>query len=220
MIGHGGFVSDQGARPDAAKLQAGGSVSVQFAENAVISAGGEILIRELAMQCELTSGSSIRVGEEGGRRGHIIGGCCRAVTRVQARVLGSRVGVQTVVEVGVDPSLHRKLQIVRDALAEKERLMEELTKTLTYVKENPGSMEPELIRLKERVFNKYQGDMAELDNERMRLQKKMEINAQARVVVEKEAFIGSRIRIGEQTLSIEEDLHGPTFTMGEEGICF
>jgi uncharacterized protein len=205
-------------RQGAAQLEAGLSVTVQFAENAIICAGLEIVVKELAMQSELTSGTSIRVGEKGSRKGHIIGGRSRAATLVHAVVIGSHAGVPTVVEVGFDPSLNRKLDTVKDALADKGRLMEELTKTLAYVKENPGSMEQGLLKLKERVYAKYQGEIIELTGEKKRLQKRMEINAQARVEVERDAFLGSQIRIGEQALLIEDDLLGPTFTLTEEGI--
>ncbi|HBG04676.1 MAG: hypothetical protein A2075_20365 [Geobacteraceae bacterium GWC2_58_44] len=220
VIGHGrrtGAGAD--SRPKTAQLEAGGSITVQFAENAQLTAGGAITVKELAMQSELTSGSSIRVGEAGGRKGHIIGGVSRAATLVHAIVIGSYAGVPTLIEVGVDPSLNRKLDAVKDALAEKTRLMEELTKTLCYLKENPGSMEPGLVHLKERVYTKYQGEIAELTGEKKRLQKRMEINAQARVQVEREAFTGSQIRIGGSSLQIEEDLSAATFTLSEEGIC-
>ena len=219
VIGHV-EVNKADGRRETAQISAGGSVTVQFAENAIISAGGDIVIKELVMQSDLTSGSSIRVGEQGGRKGHIIGGFCRAASLVQAVVIGSRVGVQTVVEVGVDPSLSRKLDIAKDAITEKERLMEELSKTLTYVRENPESMEPVLVKLKERVFAKYQGETAELTRETKRLQKRMEINLQARVAVERNAFIGTQIRIGERMLQIEEDLTSPTFALTEQGICY
>jgi uncharacterized protein len=221
VIGHGEGRQDKPeGHSEMARLEAGGSITVQFAENAQITAGHDIVVKELAMQCELTSGTSIRVGEEGGRKGHIIGGVCRAASLVRAIVVGSRAGVQTVIEVGVDPSLNRKLEIVKDAISEKGRLMEELTKTLSYVKENPGTMEPELIKLKERVYAKYQGEIAELTGEKKRLQKRMEINAQARVVVDRDAFLGTQIRIGESSLQIEEDLQSPTFMLGEDGICY
>jgi uncharacterized protein (DUF342 family) len=193
---------------------------VQFAENAVISAGGDIVIKELAMQSELTAGQTITVGEDGGRRGHIIGGVSRAATLIKARVLGSRVGVPTLIEVGFDPTLNRRFEFVKESMAEKERLMDELAKTLNYVRENPESMEKGLVRLKERVFAKYQGEMAELQSERKRLTKRMEVNAHARVVVEREAFLATQIRIGERSFLIEEDLDNVTFTLGEEGICY
>ena len=219
VIGHGRATPGQMvSTQEMAHLEAGGSVTVQFAENASITAGGDIVIRELAMQSELSSGGSIFVGEKGERKGHIIGGTCRAVTLVHAVVIGSHAGVPTVIEVGVDPALNRKLETVQETLAEKQRQIEELTKTLAYVKENPGSMETGLFNLKQKVYAKCQGEIAELVGEKKRLQKRLELNAQARVEVERDAFLGAQIRIGSSTLLIEEDLTAPTFALGEEGI--
>jgi uncharacterized protein len=221
VIGHGNLTPNKGEGPRVmAQVEAGGTITAQFAENAILTAGFEINVKELAMQSELTSGTSIRVGEPGARKGHIIGGRCRAVSLVHAVVIGSLAGVPTIIEVGVDPSLNRKLEQVQATLAEKGRLMEELVKTLAYVNENPGSMEPGLMKLKERVLAKHQGEYTELTGEKKRLQKRMEINAQARVEVEKNAFLGAQVRIGASSLLIEEDLMSPTFTLGEEGICY
>ena len=221
VIGHGKLsLGKSEGRQEAAQLKAGGRVTVQFAENALIVASAEITVRELAMQSELTSGTSITVGEAGGRKGHIIGGLCRAGTLVHAIVVGSHAGVPTVVEVGVDPSINQKLGFVKDALDEKGSRLEELTKTLAYVRENPGSMEPGLLQLKERVYAKLQGEIAELAGEKKRLQKRMEINSQARVEVERDAFLGVQVRIGGSTLQIEDDLVGPTFRLGTEGVEF
>ncbi|WP_224961380.1 DUF342 domain-containing protein [Geomonas subterranea] len=222
VIGHGKAAQPgkMVSRQEMAQLEAGGTVTVQFAENAAISAGGDIFIRELAMQSDLTSGGSIVVGEKGGRKGHIIGGICRAISLVHAVVIGSHAGVPTVIEVGVDPALNRKLEMVQENLAEKQRQLDELTKTLAYVKENPGSMDPGLLNLKQRIYTKCQGELAELTGEKKRLQKRMEINALAKVEVERDAFLGAQIRIGSSTLLIEEDLTNPTFTLGEEGIAY
>ena len=221
VIGHGKLsLGKAEGKHDTAQLKAGGCVSVQFAENALIVAAAGITIRELAMQSELTSGTSITVGEKGGRKGHIIGGLCRAATLVHAIVIGSHAGVPTVIEVGVDPSINQKLGLVKDTLEEKGGRLEELTKTLAYVRENPGSMEPGLLGLKERVYAKLQGEVAELTGEKKRLQKRMEINAQARVEVERDAFLGVQVRIGASSLQIEEDLVGPSFTLGAEGVEF
>ncbi|TGU74010.1 DUF342 domain-containing protein [Geomonas terrae] len=221
VIGHGHAIPGRMvSRQEMAQLEAGGTVTVQFAENAAITAGGDITIGELAMQSDLTSGGSILIGERGGRKGHIIGGLCRAASLVHAVVIGSHAGVPTVIEVGVDPALNRKLEMVQEALAEKQRQMDELTKTIAYVQENPGSMEPGLFNLKQRIYTKYQGEIAELTGEKKRLQKRMEINAQARVEVEREAFLGAQIRIGSSVTQIEEDLTSPTFTLGEEGITY
>jgi len=219
VIGHGKLsLGKSEGRQEAALLKAGGRVTVQFAENALIVASAGITVRELAMQSELTSGTSITVGEAGGRKGHIIGGLCRAASLVHAIVVGSHAGVPTVLEVGVDPAINQKLGFVKDVLEEKGARLEELTKTLAYVRENPGHMEPGLLQLKERVYAKLQSEVAELTGEKKRLQKRMAIFGQARVEVERDAFLGVQVRIGGATLQIEDDLVGPTFSLGAEGV--
>jgi uncharacterized protein len=221
VIGHGKLTLGKSeSHRDSAQLKSGGRVTVQFAENALIVAAGEIIIRELAMQSELTSGASIRVGDPGGRKGHIIGGLCRAGSLVHAIVVGSHAGVPTIVEVGVDPSINQKLGFVKETLEEKGGRVEELTKTLAYVRENPGSMEPGLLLLKERVYAKLQSEVAELTGEKKRLQKRMEINALARIEVERDVFLGVQVRIGTASLQIDEDLVKPTFTLGAAGVEF
>jgi len=218
VIGHAklSLAKNEGMR-GAAQVKAGGQVVVQFAENALIIAAGDITVQHLVMQSELTSGTGITVGEKGGRKGHIIGGLCRAASLVHAVVIGSHAGVPTVVEVGVDPSLNQKLSFVKESLEEKGARLEELTKTIAYVRENPGSMEPGLFQLKERVYSKLQGEIAELTGEKKRLQKRMEVNAQARIEVERDVFLGVQVRIGNASLQLEDDLLGPTFVLNEEG---
>ena len=219
VIGHGKLaLGTSEGRQESAQLKSGGRVTVQFAENALIIAATGLTVRELAMQSELVSGTAITVGEPGGRKGHIIGGLCRAATLVHAVVIGSHAGVPTVIEVGVDPSINQKLGFVKETLEEKGGRLAELTKTLAYVRENPGSMEPGLLQLKERVYAKLQGEIAELTGEKKRLQKRMEINAQARVEVERDAFLGVLVRIGSATLQIEDDLVGPIFSLGADGV--
>ena len=222
VIGHGALTTGkpESRHESTAQLRAGGRVTVQFAENALIVAAGGITVRELAMQSELTSGAGIMIGEVGGRKGHIIGGLCRAATLVHAIVVGSHAGVPTVVEVGVDPSINQKLGFVKETLDEKGARLEELTKTIAYVRENPGSMESGLLQLKERVYAKLQSEVAELTGEKKRLQKRLEINAQARVEVERSAFLGVQVRIGNSSLQLDDDLLGPTFVLGAEGVEF
>ena len=81
-------------------------------------------------------------------------------------------------------------------------------------------MEPGLLNLKGKIHAKYQGEIAELTGEKKRLQKRMEINAQARVEVERDVFLGAQIRIGSSVMPVEEDLTSPTFTLGQEGVRY
>ena len=76
-------------------------------ENACLIAGHNIIIREVAMKSDITAGNDVIVGETGMKKGHIIGGVCRATTLVHAIIVGSPANVSTRIEVGMDLSKTR-----------------------------------------------------------------------------------------------------------------
>ena len=80
-------------------IAVGGQLSVQFVENARVRAGGDVVVREGILHSQVTSEG--RVLATGGK-GHIIGGVLRAAAGVDANELGSRAGVSTVVEAGLN----------------------------------------------------------------------------------------------------------------------
>ena len=206
--------------PEISSIHAGGSVTAQFAENACITAGRDIKIREVAMKSELTAGNEIAVGEQGMKKGHIIGGICRATTLVHAIIAGSPANVVTRIEVGVDPAVSEKLSIVKQQLADKEKRQEETAKTLAYIRDNPSKVDAGMARLKERVYDLMQAEITELNGQKKRLQKRLELVNNARIEIERTVYFGVHIMVGDKTLLIEDDLESKTFTRGDDGIAY
>lgn len=206
--------------PDISYVHAGGSVTAQFVENACIIAGRDINIREVVMKSELTAGNEVIVGEHGMKKGHIIGGVCRATTLVHAIIAGSPANVSTRIEVGVDPSISEKLSIVKQQLEEKEKRQEETAKTLAYIRDNPAKVDAGMAKLKERVYNIQQAEITELTGRKKSLQKRLELVNNARIEIERTVYFGVHLMVGDKTLLIEDDLESKTFTRGEEGIAY
>ena len=76
-------------------IRCGGGLRARFIENARVSVRGDIVVDDV-VGCQLVAGG--RVKHEG--KGTIIGGHVAAVS-VEAKVLGSRMDVRTVIQVGV-----------------------------------------------------------------------------------------------------------------------
>lgn len=203
-----------------AVIQAHGSVTALYVENARVTAGVDIVLRELAMNSELNAGNRITVGEPGSGKGRIIGGVCHATTRIDAGVAGSRAGVSTRLEVGADAIIQEKYTSVIQLLAAKEKEREETDKSLAYLRENSPRLDPEKIKEKEKIFHSLRTEIQELTGQKRRLQKRMERVENAAIRVEREVYSGVRIRIGEMTLLLEDDTVNATFRRGEEGIVF
>ncbi len=221
IIGQGD-VGKNGGEPDPAiaVIQANGSVRALYVENASVSAGVDIVVQEVVMKSVLNAGNRILVGEPGSGKGRIIGGACRAATWIDTGVAGSRASVGTKLEVGADPSVQEKLTSVTHLLALKEKELKEADKSLAYIRENPDRVNPNTTKEKEKIFHCLRAEIQELTGQKKRLEKRIELVENAGIRVEHEAYGGVRIRIGGNTLLLEEDMENVVFRMGEEGIVY
>ena len=200
-----------------AQVHAQGSISALFSEKAHLHAGRSIFLRELAMQSDLKAGAEIVVGEKGMKKGHIIGGLCRAATCVRAIVIGSHAGVPTRIEVGVDPDAREKLALVRQHIEEKQKEADETDKTLAYMHDNSTRVSPESLKQREQIKTLIETEIAELNRQKTRLQKRLETVDSARIEVEKNIYYGVQIVVGEKVLTVDDDLEAVTFRM-EDGV--
>jgi uncharacterized protein len=213
--GSGGSIN-----PTAATVQVKGSLKALFVENAVITAGGSIVIQEFAMKSELHAGNSILVGEPGSNKGRIISSICRATAAIEATSIGSRAGAGTILEVGLDPTTHERFMVAKQTLHAREREREETTKALDYFRDNPSRATAEAITEKKKVLSRLQTEIQELSGQLRRLKKRFDLLENARITAEHQVFCGVKLSIGEKTLQLENDMPGATFTLGEDGIVF
>lgn len=220
IIGQGEVRDDKGnLGHEIALIRAKGSIEALFVENALVDAGGMIQIHGFAMQSELVAGSQVVVGQEGSTKGHIIGGSCQAVSRVQAVTLGSHAGVHTTVSVGVHPHVKEKLTAVRQKIGEAEREFEELTKRLDYFASAPHRSTPGQINDTRQARDKLATALSELTGEKKRLQKRLEQTADAQIRVERAVLSGVVISIGTRTLEVKDDMEGGvTFRLEDDAI--
>lgn len=85
-------------------LKAGGNVIAQFIENSTVEASGYVEAGSI-MHSQILAGTEVHVG---GKRGFISGGKVAATTLVEAKILGSDMGTDTVVEIGISPTIKRR----------------------------------------------------------------------------------------------------------------
>lgn len=109
------------------KVQAQLDVRAAFAENAVIEAGKDIYIADVALHSTLRAGKRIVVE---GKHGQIMGGLAVSGEEVQAKVIGNEAYVITRVSVGVDPNLQREYHNVCKSYKEGKKKLLHITQTL------------------------------------------------------------------------------------------
>ena len=115
------------------QLIAGGNIVAKFIENATVSAGGYVRA-EAIMHSNVSANGDIEVM---GRKGFITGGTIRSLGTVSARVIGSAMGADTEIEVGVVPGIKMRLN--------------SLQQSITSVRKSIAQIEPVLLTLTKRI---------------------------------------------------------------------
>lgn len=97
---------------ETSKVSARGAIRARFIENAVVDAGGEVVVHDSILHSTVSAGGTVVVTEGKGR---IIGGTITSRKSIEAVELGSEAVTRTVVSAGMDTELLGQI-----ALLEKE----------------------------------------------------------------------------------------------------
>lgn len=187
------------------RINAGGNVIAKFFENAEVSAGGYV-DSDSILHSKVSAMDAVHVG---GRRGFITGGYIRASNGVNVKNLGSNMGADTVVEVGVSPALKQRIQDLEDEISENNKLLRQLHPILSSASDKvkkglplPGdqiSYIKELYVLYHSAKKEVRKDNRKLDE----LQEILENCKHAAVAVSGNVYAGTRIVIGDVSLVVK-----------------
>ncbi len=89
------------------RVEAGGAISAMYAQNATLSAGNEVDIAHEIKSCTVFVGGTVNATKG---RGKIVGGVLRCGEGIVAREIGSPLGVETLVYMGVDHATEVNLE--------------------------------------------------------------------------------------------------------------
>ena len=113
-----GIVMEQGGL-----VEAGGGISAGYAQNAVLQAQGDVNIAHEINNCKIFAARGV-IATRG--RGKIIGGVLHCGEGVLAKEIGSPLGVETVIHLGVD----RKTEVNLARKAELEETLQKIYSSL------------------------------------------------------------------------------------------
>ncbi len=215
-----GLTERAGEKSHHSTITCKGSCSASFAQNAHISAGNGIFIREFAMQSELSAGHQIIVGDKASCKGHLIGGTSRAAMLVKAQIIGSPSHSKTIVIAGTDHAPHERLLAVVGARDAALNNLSKITKLLDLARANPGRLPEETVKAAEVTRDTIKAEIAALTLEEAELNREIDISKEARVVAEKKFLEGVEVRFGLRRHTIVADREGGIFQLKEGGLVF
>lgn len=193
------------------EINAGGSVSGKFFEQATIYAKGDINANAL-MNCNIISEGKIMVS---GRMGVLVGGSASAVEGIEATIVGNMSEVKMHLNLGVDYTVYAKLS----ELEEKMRKIKEDINKLNLAMEqisaiiekapNADLSQKKIEILRTKISKDAQlSSIAEEVNEVSAL---IDKSMNARLVVNKSIYRGIKITINGATKNIESENYNLTY---------
>jgi uncharacterized protein (DUF342 family) len=223
------------------KIEAGGDIEVRgIAESSTIKAGGNIKLQAGIIGSEITCdgdvrgrfiencdlfvkgditaeyivGSAVKCGKNirtMGNKAKIIGGSLMAGQNIEARVIGSPVGIQTRLEIGTDPTVIKRQQELTARIAELEKSVKSLKPLITMLRqlEGTGRLTKDKREILDNVGYSYDTNTKLLEESKTELEEIMEsikIRGFGRVICNEVIHPGTVVVIGGALLTVKEEL--------------
>lgn len=188
-------------------LKAGGKIITKFVENATIEAGASVEADSI-MHSKVSAKTEITVD---GRKGFIAGGVVRATKKISCKVLGSQMGADTVVEVGIDPTQKARFVQLQKEMRELQQKNVSIKTTVSgaAAKMKEGvKLSPEQMQYVQSLMQagkQIEQQLMDYDDELASLEDLMNTNDEATIMVRDTAFAGTRIVIGEDSVTLKGD---------------
>ena len=198
--------SDENHVNDTQKIVARGSVIVEFVENYHIESGYDIVISKYALNAELMAGNKIFAGaKNSSNKSSIMGGTSSALIQVKAAVVGSRVGIKTHIQVGINPYLQKRLVNMKEDLIAKQDELVYIGTLLSFYDDHPEKTTDRMIAKLHRTLSKITIDIKQLKVDIDELTQNLAVSDNARVVIDRGVFVGTEIKIGNVRWNAEEN---------------
>ncbi|PTN36369.1 FapA family protein [Desulfonatronum sp. SC1] len=181
-----------------AELKAKNSIKVKFCENALISAGKNVLVESVCLHCKVLAGNALAVGDR------LIGGevVCGRLVRVGAQ-LGGGVSTTTTISLGYDPFLMQKIND-----------MESTIRTLKARRESLGARNKQ-SQAEAKLIGELDHKLSVLEKQRFACSERISASdlASCAVIVPGQIRPGVELSIGQAFLPISDSVSNVNLTL-------
>lgn len=200
-------------------IKAGGSIMARFVENSRLEAGQDIRVREAIMQSNIRAGNSVIVSD---RRATIVGGVVQASQLVEAKILGSQLATQTIIEVGVNPYHREEYRSLMKTRTEQKKRLDTLNTNLQSLQR--AGISPQEMSTRKRMalikmldeYKRVKQEYKEGEERILVLEEEFNKAKAARIRASEVAYPGVRISIGSAFYLINDPIKYSQFVL-EEG---
>ncbi len=201
------------------RVEAQGSVTAMFMENAVVVSGHEIRVRDAIMHSTVSAKKKVIVR---GGKGVIVGGTVCAGEEVIARIVGSSLATPTEIEVGMDPDLRDKKAEVHRLLQEKQSELLRIDQAIRLLKakmESAHGIDADKKAILRKLIahrTALQQEIADLVSAKEAVEEQIRKNKKGRVTC-RVVYPGTRFVVGSSNLQVTDEWYDVVVFMGEDG---
>ncbi|GAA5175094.1 FapA family protein [Niveibacterium umoris] len=211
----GGLGRKDGKRSGAPCVRAAVNVEAGYAQNAHIEAGDCIVIEDTAVQCELIAANHIVVGRK--HRGCLIGGHHQATLSLTAKEVGSPQRIATVIEIGVNPAMHRQMLELAKARDAKETQLLDVSKLLALARQQPGRLPEATVDKARQTAAAIAAAIADLREQFEELNRKVGLAMGARVIATTKLHEAVEVRLGERHFRVPREYEACAIGLDRDG---
>ena len=187
-------------------LKAGGNVIAKFIENSSVEAEGYVESGSI-MHSNIVAGTEVHVG---GRKGFISGGRVNATSLIEAKILGSEMGTNTILEIGLSAVAKKRFKEVSEQIEEIDKVLARAIPIMEAAKERieeGQELSDEQLDNVKNIYNLSKiklKEQLELKSEQEELNKAMEIDKDASIKVTDTVYAGTQIVISDVSKMIKD----------------
>jgi uncharacterized protein (DUF342 family) len=213
-LGAVGHVNSPAAE-NSMQINCKGNLTAAYLENVSANAGGDVLIKSIATNCEINAGCQIVVGNHRQEKSGIVGGHVAAGSIIRAEVLGSSAGALTNVSIACSAEVLAKFEAIKKEIVEyDEILISKLGLMVNASKKHTDEAKQGLDKLRvetEELKSKVNGLIKQKDE----IEASMEQARSGKIIAQKEAYPGVTIKILDQKKEIKSRYGPGTFLLFE-----
>ena len=187
-------------------IYAGKDVTIKFAENGTIKAGGNIFISRAALNCKLIAGDRVISVKE---KGQIIGGMVKARRGLEAKIIGNELEHKMDIFVGLDYLTEEKLTEIKGKIAKYIQNLKKVELVIGKIKkinENTDMLPESLKKIYFDARKKKALLKIAIDNLKKKEEKCLQSLSQeegAEVIVHESIYPGVKIYFGDKLYEID-----------------
>ena len=190
-----------------AVIKAGGKIVSKFIESVqLVEAGGNIEADSILHSKVVAKG----VINANGKNGLIIGGDVKSTVMIQAKTIGNEMGTATVVGVGVDPTMKKRMDELKKGLSKMGDEKIQLSQLMTALRKKQdaeGTLSPE----KQEMLSKTMRNLLVMDQQLAKEKKEYEDirscigeEKNACIKVSNRAYVGTKLMFGDICMFLKE----------------